>query len=271
MERWRLIDDGAGDGPHNMAVDEALLLSSEKGMSPPTLRLYGWTSPTISIGYLQDSAAYATNGLPVVRRITGGRAVLHGSEVTYSIVSDYRHPLFSGGVRATYLVISNAIAMALAGLSVRAEIVTKRRADSRDSRTAGGACFSVPSRYEIVVDDRKLVGSAQKRLRNSFLQHGSIPFEIDEEMVNDLFGEDTSASMAWMASVGAVDIDKFKSLLLKSLEEAFAITFYRGTLTDWEEELMREILKEKYGSEEWNLKRTVPGMGGGALYLCRGM
>ena len=185
MQVWRLIRDGFNDGYYNMAVDEAIADAVEKGVSPPTLRLYGWKSPTLSIGYSQrtdkkiDTEYCRKNKIDIVLRPTGGRAVLHDKEVTYSFISPKNNPLFPDNISGTYRVIGEALSKGLSILGIDANSNSACRIPHSVFRNP--SCFATTSQYEITVDGKKLIGSAQRRFKNSFLQHGSIPLENHHE------------------------------------------------------------------------------------------
>src|SRR3989337_3700348 len=185
MQAWRLIRDGFHDGLYNMAVDEAIAETSEKGISPPTLRFYGWKSPTLSIGYSQrlnnkiDTEYCRKNKIDIVLRPTGGRAVLHDKEVTYSIASPKNNPHFPDNISGTYRVIGEALLKGLSFLNIEAKLTST--VSSQQSAVRNPSCFATTSQYEITVDGKKLIGSAQRRFKNSFLQHGSIPLENHHE------------------------------------------------------------------------------------------
>jgi lipoyl(octanoyl) transferase len=187
MNRWIYIDSGPNLGAYNMSVDEELLARAQAGEKTPVLRLYSWNPPAVSLGRFQkidfavNTEACKRLGFDIVRRVTGGRAVLHLHELTYSIVSPIGNPFFPPTVLGTYKVIAEGLLAGLHNLGIDAEMV------SRSGRHAGlvkkvakdPACFSSPSWYEIVVRGRKIVGSAQRRLSNAFLQHGSILIAYD--------------------------------------------------------------------------------------------
>ncbi len=183
--RWRLIVDPPFDGRTNMAIDEAisraldmhggrprleLKVAQGEGVAVlPTLRLYGWKEPTISIGYGQDRERFAGSGLPVVKRITGGRAVLHDMEVTYSIITGADNRLFCSGIEGAYEEISGCIINALNDVGIDARFSPGIKGSKSVSRDA---CFYSPSRYEVMINGKKLVGSSQRRFKNAFIQHG---------------------------------------------------------------------------------------------------
>jgi len=187
MNKWNFLDTGDNLGAYNMAVDEELLARAQAGDRVPVLRFYGWNPPAVSLGRFQkieeavDIEACRLHGFDIVRRITGGRAVLHRHELTYSVISRTDNPLFPSHVHGTYKVIAEALLAGLRILGISADIVsrTSRHAHLVEKRTKDPACFSSPSWYEIVVNGKKIVGSAQRRLSNAFLQHGSILIDYD--------------------------------------------------------------------------------------------
>jgi lipoate-protein ligase A len=178
---WKLIIDGAMDGSHNMAVDATLLSEVEQSESPRTIvRFYGWIIPTISLGRSQhvdkavDIDYCRDNGIDIVHRPTGGRAVLHDDELTYAVVSNDTD-CFGDTIYGNYKRVSEALCLAYNRLGVPAVLAPETRKLSARANGADPPCFLSPSRYELVVEGRKIAGSAQRRLRRSFLQHGSMP------------------------------------------------------------------------------------------------
>ena len=175
---WRLIiEDSPRSGAANMAVDESIAEAAASGDVPPTLRFYGWQSPTVSLGRFQkiadiDEARVAEQGYDLVRRATGGRAILHVDELTYSVAGPIAEPQMSGGVMDAYMRFSNALLSGLTSLGLRAENAGAR---ARAGRDLSAACFEMPSAYEITAGGRKLMGSAQSRRKGYVLQHGSLP------------------------------------------------------------------------------------------------
>jgi lipoate-protein ligase A len=170
-----------------MAVDEELLARAQAGERVPVLRFYGWNPPAVSLGRFQkieeavNIGACKRRGFDIVRRITGGRAVLHLHELTYSIIARVDDPLFPPDVHGTYKVIAEGLLAGLRNLGINAEMVsrTNRHAHLVTKNAKDPSCFSSPSWYEIVVDGKKIIGSAQRRLSNAFLQHGSILIDYD--------------------------------------------------------------------------------------------
>ena len=183
-DRWRIIGFAVSDAATNMAIDAALFDDARRtGIA--TLRVYGWTTPTLSLGRHERTRGrftperLAAAGVDVVRRVTGGRAVLHDREVTYSIAA----PAGSGKLRERFATINALLASALGRLGVRANTAPRRA-----PRAALGvsACFSEPNEGELVVDDRKLVASAQVHEADAFLQHGSILLCDDQYRIGAL-------------------------------------------------------------------------------------
>lgn len=187
MKAWRYLDTGPASGADNMAMDEKLLAEAVKGSAVPVLRFYTWAPFAVSLGRFQDEAssvnlaACRKHGIDIVRRITGGRAVLHRHELTYSVISPIDNDLFPNDVLGTYKVIASGLLAGLVRLGVPAEMVSPsgHRAEMVQRGPKEPACFSSPSWYEILVHGRKIVGSAQRRLAGAFLQHGSILIDYD--------------------------------------------------------------------------------------------
>lgn len=245
--QWRLMIDVPQSGAINMAVDSALLTAMDSGCSRmPVLRIYDWSVPTVSIGYNQDAVPFKASGLAVVRRLTGGRAVVHSAELAYSIISPSEHPLFKEGISGAYSVISGCIINALVSAGVNACLAAPMR-KAQPCDKARAACFFAPSRYEITVEGKKLVGSAQRRFKTAFLQHGSILFAIDPVLQERVFGEQAAGElMDRMTGVGAYsNIDKpdFTNMLVKGFEDGLNVSFASSRLTEAEEYIKTGLLE----------------------------
>ena len=184
-EEWRWFADGRHTAEQNMAVDAALLADCEQGLILPTVRLYGWSEPAITLGYSQNASAELDMercrelAIPVVRRPTGGRALLHYNELTYAVVAPVSLAPFNRGLQATFQVISEALLLGLQGLGIQGEI---NACQHRSETVRSPSCFASLNHYEITVDGKKLVGSAQKRTSKAFLQHGSVIIDADHEL-----------------------------------------------------------------------------------------
>jgi lipoate-protein ligase A len=175
---WRLLESPAATGAENMALDQAIVEAVSRGDSPPTLRLYAWERPCLSLGHAQslddvDLERLEALGWGLVRRPTGGRAILHTDELTYSVAAPASHPDLAGTVLGSYRTISGGLIAGLARLGLEAEVQPEVRLSEEER--ANPICFEVPSSYEITVRGRKLVGSAQVRRQGGLLQHGSLP------------------------------------------------------------------------------------------------
>ncbi|MBP7864756.1 MAG: lipoate--protein ligase family protein [Acidobacteria bacterium] len=208
---WRLIVDGALPGAVNMARDAFLLeRAGEPGEPFTVLRLYRWAVPTLSLGNKQvaertaDIAFCRERGIDVCRRPTGGGAVLHHLELTYAVVSSYRE-CFQPGILGTYLSLSRALQRGLALLGVPAEVEEKdpRAALRPDNFVKSPVpCFTSTSHYEITVAGKKILGSAQKRTKTAFLQHGSIPYAYDWALQAGAMRADAGVMQGVMACIG---------------------------------------------------------------------
>lgn len=282
MKKWRFIFTGVRDAFFNMALDEALLISCQKTNSPPILRLYQWNPPGISFGYSQsitktvDLEKCYHHHIDVVRRITGGRAVLHENELTYSVcASASEFPELGRNTLQTYRKISQALLESLLILGIEGEWVKPaRELESSSSPTmVAKPCFVSTSRYEITVNGRKLIGSAQRRFcahldlsaKESFIQHGSIltgkgrynladflpPESLVEKVKRDLEGSSTN-----LEEISKREID-FRELI-SALKVGFSKTF-DAEMTDSsiavEEFNQACVLKEsKYKTSQWNFR-----------------
>lgn len=176
--QWRLLISPPARGAWNMAVDEALLEAIEQDATQPCLRLYAWKPPCLSIGYAQpsmdiDLPRLTDLGWDWVRRPTGGRAILHTDELTYSVIAPPNDPHVAGSVLESYQRLSKALLAALHSLNIPA--IAHPIGISGNTPENGPVCFEVPSNYEIVVNGKKLVGSAQARRKEGVLQHGTLP------------------------------------------------------------------------------------------------
>ena len=166
-----------------MAIDEAIVMAVAAGLSPPTLRLYGWEPPCVSVGYAQrledeiDLDACRRLGYGWVRRPTGGRAILHVDELTYSVVAPLQEPRVAGDILTSYRRLSAGL---IAGLSALGCDVVQAEPDvEHGAPEQSAACFDLPSPCEVMAQGRKLIGSAQARRRRVVLQHGTLPLYGD--------------------------------------------------------------------------------------------
>ena len=194
---WRLIISPPSTGAWNMSLDEAIMEAVTAGSQPPTLRLYAWEPACLSLGHAQpvadvDLSALEQRGWQLVRRPTGGRAILHTDELTYSVCAHQENPLMTGGILESYRRISSALTRGLEKLEIRAN------ADSHyglpdGSNLNAAVCFEVPSNYEITANGKKLIGSAQARRSLGVLQHGSLPLSGNLTRITEVLKFETPA------------------------------------------------------------------------------
>jgi lipoate-protein ligase A len=266
--RWRLLPLATAGPAENMAIDEAIMTTHARGLVPPTLRFYAWDPPTLSLGYSQsfarevDREACAANGVAWVRRATGGRAVLHHRELTYSVV--VAEEQLPGGILATYLTLSRGLVRGLARAGVNADLTAPGKAD----HAASAACFDAPSAYELTVAGRKLVGSAQVRHDGVLLQHGSLLTDFDADLLASVLRVSDAASRPRLARVLASraislreilgaepDLASLADQIGLGLAEEMGITLVPGGLTAEEETLAAGFARTKYGAAGWNEMR----------------
>lgn len=260
-DTWRFIDTGPCRATYNMALDEAIATAVRKDNSPPTLRFYGWKNPSVSIGCFQKISDVNTeycseHNIPVVRRQTGGRAILHNHELTYSFSVKTTHGPFSKGLLDSYRKLSNAFNSALLRIGLLPETKLRRRSH----RSRNSLCFYATSYGEITINNKKVIGSAQKRWIDGLLQQGSIPFSVDiDEAFNVLRFE--KAHKTQDLTVGLKDIfpdlnpDTFKKVIKTSFEDTFHIWLIPSSPSPEEMSLAQEIEIEKYLNKKWNYKR----------------
>jgi lipoate-protein ligase A len=267
---WRLVVGEGSDGASNMAVDEALLESHASGFEPlpPTLRLYSWSPPALSLGRRQpaagahDAAYLEAAGIGLVRRATGGRAVLHEHERTYSVTGCLRRPPFEGCVLETYRRITEALVEALRVLGVDAEGLEPERGAAADPGPFGPpVCFDRTGAHEIAAGGRKLVGSAQLRRRGAFLQHGSILLRSDPVRLSKAIGAaaDGSRFVGLDEILGhALEVAVIDAAVVEGFRRTFGVPVVCGSLTAAEEERAEWLRRNKYTAPAWNLLGREP-------------
>ncbi len=250
-----------------MAVDEAIMEAVSRKLSLPCLRLYAWEPACLSLGYAQSSGdidlqRLSQKGWQWVRRPTGGRAILHTDELTYSVIAPLNEPRVAGSVLESYQRLSRALIAALHLLNIPA--VAHPMVAEMNSQRNEPVCFEVPSNYEIVADNKKLVGSAQARRKEGVLQHGTLPLWGDLTRITQVlkFSDEKSRQnaatrllshattveailgyrIAWQVASQAF-IDGFRSEL--------ELEFLRDELTIGEMERAEQLVNEKYAHPSW--------------------
>ncbi len=268
-ETWRLINDSPAVGAWNMAVDEALMVTIGAGGTPPTLRFYGWSPYCLSLGYGQrinivDSNWLAAEELDVVRRPTGGGAIFHADEVTYSVVLPTDHYLAKGSIVESYQRISSALVHGLRLLGVCGQAESQNHAVPQTI-----VCFETPSHYEPTVGGKKIIGSAQARKHNAVLQHGSIPLTGDIARICDVLAYDTEtereqakqqvrqrACTLTDALHGRIKTyEQAAMALAQGFEAVYDIHFGENGLTEYEANCASKLALEKYAQESWTARR----------------
>jgi lipoate-protein ligase A len=264
-DAWRFIDTGPCSAAYNMALDEAITIAVRKDSVPPTLRLYRWDVPSVSIGCFQktsdvDVEYCIEKHFPIVRRPTGGRAILHTNELTYSFSVKTTSEPFSKGLFDSYKRISSAFAHALSKIGLPPELKLQRETRRSPRHVKNPLCFQSTSYGEISVSNNKVVGSAQKRWTDGLLQQGSIPYSIDKEEMFKVFRLE-SGQMSGKLIIGLKDIfpelnpDDFKNIIRLSFEETFNTGLILLSPLKEEVSLAKELETQKYLSHEWNFKR----------------
>ncbi|MFS0590940.1 biotin/lipoate A/B protein ligase family protein [Cytobacillus horneckiae] len=275
-EVWRFIDSGMGSPSYNMALDEALLEWNSEGKMPPVIRFYGWNPATLSIGYFQkaekeiDMDAVERHGLGFVRRPTGGRGVLHEHELTYSVIVSEEHPEMPKTVTEAYRVISEGVLKGFHHLGMEAYFSVPRSEEEKASlkNPRSSVCFDAPSWYELVVEGRKVAGSAQTRQKGVILQHGAILLDLDEDKLFSLFKYSNDRVKERMQrafknkavainnlTAEKVSYDQAKAAFKKGFEEGLNIELEPYVLTNEEREYVEKLARERYESDEWNFRR----------------
>lgn len=260
-EEWGFINTGHHSAAINMAMDEALLNWHKSGEIPPTVRFYGWSSPSLSVGRFQkvenriNFEAIKQHNCEFVRRLTGGSAVLHDDELTYNIVVAEDHPNIPSTVREAYYILTKGVMEGYRNLGIPANYAYPSREEILKDRSA--VCFEQATYYEIVVDGKKLSGNAQTRKDGILLQHGSIPMAINENMLFDLFlfpSEKVKKRQRMSFSKKAIAIDKIANR--KHSYEMLVDAFYKGFQTGLNITFTPIILTDAHWDEVYHLAET---------------
>jgi lipoate-protein ligase A len=276
MIPWRLLIHDPLPPPLALAIDEAIALrcadhyhGGRRRGGLATVRFYQWDRPAISIGRFQVPERAVRGELcqaaaiPVLRRITGGRAVWHDRELTYSLVSPLPSPLFPPSLSETVAVIGRALAVGLQplGLPTQIPVVAPRRLRRTDAHRSP-YCFAEPAWYEVSVDGKKLIGSAQRRWRDRFLQQGSILLRHDAQAVARWLpvdpGEAQAATGIEDYLTEPIDAQPLAQMLARNFASAWKIDLQAGTLTPEETALAEELARDKYGDVAWTMRGEAP-------------
>jgi len=257
----RFIDTGLRNAFENMAIDEALLYHCKI----PTLRVYGWKPAAISIGYNQDikkeiNLDYCKkNNISIVRRLTGGKAVFHDKEITYSFILPENSNLIPFEVNESYKVIANALIIALKKIRINAEM------KKAPEKIKTPICFNSSNWYELLVNGKKISGSAQRRLNGKVLQHGPILIDFDYEKNASLFNSNNSDIINNLDNLKTritsiknesknikISYGYLAKAIKAGFKENFKLSMVKSSLSSGEIMLANKLLKEKYSTEDWN-------------------
>jgi lipoate-protein ligase A len=249
---WRFLPFASGDAAYNMAVDEAILNNHLAGHVPATLRLYEFSPSAVSLGYAQtlspaDLAHLEREGLDVVRRPTGGRAVLHRQDLTYSFIAPVgstacsgESPTLSAGVVEAHKQICHALIATFLEFGIKLEL-----GRSQSNYRHLNDCFEATTTADLHFAGSKVVGSAQLRRKSALLQHGSVVLATSPTMLSDLLPEgkpdgnpkkrDSKRPGSLFGLIGrTVSASEFNQAFKSGFGQAFGVSFYDGELTEVE-------------------------------------
>jgi lipoate-protein ligase A len=263
--KWRLICSDPMSGAQNMALDSAILAAIERGDAPPTLRLYRWNPPCLSLGYSQsfsdvDEDQLTTNGWDVVRRPTGGRAILHADELTYAVIGPKSDPRLEGRLMDSYQNISGALFDALIHLGLPVKVHAGKNPQAHHQPV----CFENPSDFEITANGKKIIGSAQARKKTSLLQHGSLPLFGDLTRITQVLNYPTSlernqagevllekAATVYDVLGKEVSWDQAARILADSFSRILNLDLVEGELSPGEKEQKNKLEYTQFGDANW--------------------
>lgn len=249
--QWNLLITPPAPGSWNMAVDQYLMESGENW-----LRLYQWEKPTLSLGYFQKMEEIVEEPIlsgkaDLVRRLTGGKAVLHNYEVTYSVTADSDD--FPGALKESYKTIGNALTAGLEELGVKSRLVEREPQKLED-----GNCFKVPGWYEVIFQDKKLIGSAQTRKKGRLLQHGSLLTDCNRSLLNSLFPapEEQDASLITLKEIlnNTPSTEEIETALIKGFKTSWDIEFIPKELNQAAHQRVKKI-EMRYLDIKWTKAR----------------
>ncbi len=259
MDTWRLILHGDRPAADNMAVDEAILTAYTAEEVPPTIRLYSWTRPAVSLGYHQmlersrlDLEYCRDAGIELVRRPTGGRAVLHGHDLTFSICADdARLPQEYRGVAGSHVWLMRGIVSGFAKLGIDAEIGPLNRSGS--GAQSNTDCFAHVAECDVrTMDGTKIAGAAQVRKPHGFLEQGSVPHTVPTVDYGRVFG---GIDVSQQYILDAIPTEVIRQAVVEGFSESLGIDFEIWDLADCEAEMARDLAVGKYASADWTYSR----------------
>ena len=262
---WRIIISDPLPGATNMAVDSAILSAVGREEVPPTLRLYRWNPPCLSLGYSQpysdiDKQKLRIKGWEVVRRPTGGRAILHTDELTYAVIVPRTEPRLEGGLLQSYRRLSVALAESLSLLGLPIEVHSGKISTAQDQ----AICFENPSDFEITVDGKKIIGSAQARKKEGILQHGTLPLQGNLGRITEVLHYESPELQLKAAEIllqkaltvecvlgYQVSWDEAALAFQSGFQKILNLKFIPGDLTTAEAIDAEKLVKNKFGDPSW--------------------
>jgi len=258
MRQWRLIESGAGSAQWNMAVDEALLRSFRQN-DLPVFRLYDWERPALSFGRFSnpletlDWDKVQADNISTVRRMTGGGILVHGGDLSYSLIVPHTF-IAERGVKESY----RALCLFLLQLYKKLGLDASFACDNDIVPEHTPVCLAGKEAYDIVIGGRKTGGNAQRHSSSAMLQHGSVPLVLDRERFEPIFqGESGLGEGASLAETG-VDMEILRNMMIESFAETFGAALRRDTMSDDEYSLAKKLYKNKYTKESWNVHGKSP-------------
>lgn len=272
QETWHILNSNYNDAAMNMAIDEGLLHFHAEGSIRPTIRFYGWEKPSLTIGHFQkidkaiNLAGVQQHQCDFVRRLTGGSAVLHDDEITYSIVVKEDHPKIPRSINEAYYVLAQGLLEGYKLLGIEAAFAEQAQTNDRTA-----VCFEQPAIYEMLVDGKKISGNAQTRKKGVLLQHGSVPMSFDLDMLFDLFAfpservKERQKTAFKQKATSINDItnkthtyDMLYDAFLQGFEKSLNIKTTPLQLTEAQWEYIHHLADTKYRTDEWNITKNKP-------------
>ncbi|RJO65237.1 MAG: lipoate--protein ligase family protein [Candidatus Omnitrophota bacterium] len=264
-KNWRLILSGPADAYTNMAVDEAIFFAYCEKKAIPTLRLYTWDPPALSLGCAQDPfeeldlKKCVRANIDVVRRISGGGIIFHDQELTYSASCNKEDIQAFGSIAdsfKSFCAFLLSMYRTLGLCPVFANEAVPRLSLQRPSVF----CFSSCAKYDILIGGKKIGGNAQRRKKDFIFQHGSIPLEFDAKKATSFLKKDPGRIKEKVCALNEaagreVDLGMLQGILVQSFKETFGVSLDEGELSSWEKTLALRLREEKYSLQDWNLRR----------------
>jgi len=261
---WRLLQTGNNSAAMNMAIDEALMLR-QKEDALPTLRFYSWTYPSFYFGYFQKILKEVNvpkcreQGVGLVRRPTGGGIVIHGWDLTYTVAVPLDNPLIPKNTLESYRIVHECIIEGLRQLSINAEHFSELASSNQNLRNI---CLTNPTKYDVLIDGKKVAGAAQRRKRGVMLHQGYIALDMPPEDMTNLVSVQNDLSHFVEASSTAInamsqyplDMTKLADSIASGFETVLDIRLVPEGLNSMEIDTANQLVETKYGTDQWNFK-----------------